>query len=124
VLREQLGRNRLRLTEEQRRRLAVRAEPLGRAVLRNVATLVTPETLLGWYRSGKRLDFRRIEFSDTTASSVTHFAADSASPARYVVRARVTIEPALAAPANDVNGVVRRRERLGGLLSFYHREAA
>ena len=34
------------------------------------------------------------------------------------------IEPALAAPANDVNGVVRRRERLGGLLSFYHREAA
>ena len=34
------------------------------------------------------------------------------------------IEPALAAPANDVGGAVRRRERLGGLLSFYHREAA
>jgi transposase InsO family protein len=34
--------------------------------------------------------------------------------------------PALAAPANDVvgGGGVRRRERLGGLLSFYHREAA
>jgi putative transposase len=50
VLREQLGGSRLRLTDEQRRRLAVRAEPLGRAVLRSVATLVTPETLLGWYR--------------------------------------------------------------------------
>ena len=33
VLREQLGARRLRLTSEQRRRLAVRAEPLGRSVL-------------------------------------------------------------------------------------------
>jgi len=30
----------------------------------------------------------------------------------------------LAVPANDVSGAVKRRERLGGLLSFYHREAA
>jgi hypothetical protein len=29
-----------------------------------------------------------------------------------------------AAPANDVNGGVKRRERLGGLLSFYYRGAA
>ncbi len=52
VLREQLGarEQRLSLTHEQRRRLAVRAEPLGRAMLRSVATLVTPETLLRWYR--------------------------------------------------------------------------
>jgi putative transposase len=31
---------------------------------------------------------------------------------------------AAIAPTNDVGGVVQRRERLGGLLSFYHREAA
>jgi len=34
------------------------------------------------------------------------------------------IGSACAPPANDVNGGVNRRERLGGLLSFYHREAA
>ena len=50
VLREQLGGRRLRLTNEQRRRLAVRAEPVGRALLSGLATLVTPKTLLRWYR--------------------------------------------------------------------------
>jgi putative transposase len=34
------------------------------------------------------------------------------------------IGAACAAPANDVRGAVRRRERLGGLLSFYHRGVA
>lgn len=46
VLRQQLGSKRLRLNDEQRRRLAVRAKKLGRRVLRELATLVTPETLL------------------------------------------------------------------------------
>jgi transposase InsO family protein len=50
VLREQLGRRRLRLSDLQRRRLATKAKVLGRKVLGEVATLVTPETLLGWYR--------------------------------------------------------------------------
>jgi putative transposase len=34
------------------------------------------------------------------------------------------IGAALAAPANEVQGGVRRRERLGGLLSFYYRDVA
>jgi hypothetical protein len=50
VLREQLGQRWLRLTELQRRRLAVKAKVLGRKLLGEVATLVTPEALLGWYR--------------------------------------------------------------------------
>lgn len=50
VLREQLGSRRLRFTDVQRRRLAVRARELGRRLLGEVATLVSPETLLGWYR--------------------------------------------------------------------------
>lgn len=45
VLRQQLGERRLRLTNDQRRRLAVRARPLGSGVLREVACLVTPGTL-------------------------------------------------------------------------------
>ena len=54
MLQEQLGARRLRLTSEQRRRLDVRAELLGRVALRSIATLVTPETLLGWYREQVR----------------------------------------------------------------------
>src|SRR3954452_18556379 len=50
VLREQLGDRRLRLTDDQRRRLAAKAKGLGRKFLSEVATIVTPETLLAWHR--------------------------------------------------------------------------
>src|SRR3954468_8423472 len=50
VLREQLGDRRLRLNDDQRRRLAVRAKRLGRKLLAEVASIVTPETLLAWHR--------------------------------------------------------------------------
>jgi len=50
VLRAQLGGRRLRLTDDDRRRLAVRAFRLGRRALRHVATIVTPDTLLRWHR--------------------------------------------------------------------------
>ena len=50
VLREQLGERRSRLTDDQRRRLAAKANGLGRKVLAELATIVTPETLLGWQR--------------------------------------------------------------------------
>src|SRR5579871_6069295 len=50
VLREQLGRRRVRLNDNQRRRLATRAKGLGRKLLAEVATIVTPETLLAWHR--------------------------------------------------------------------------
>jgi transposase len=50
VLREQLGDRRLRLTDDQRRRLAAKAKGLGRKILSEVATIVTPETLLAWHR--------------------------------------------------------------------------
>jgi len=50
VLRAQIGDRRLRFDDDQRRRLAVRAKMLGRQVLAEVATIVTPETLLSWHR--------------------------------------------------------------------------
>jgi hypothetical protein len=67
VLREQLGERRLRLTDDQRRRLAAKAKGLGRKVLQEVATIVAPAA---------------------------------------------------------ATGPVDRRERLGGLLNYYHRLAA
>ena len=50
LLRRQLGGRRLRLTEQDRRRLAVRAFRVGRRALREIATIVTPDTLLRWHR--------------------------------------------------------------------------
>ena len=50
VLREQLGPGRLRFTDAHRRRLAAQAKSLGRRVLRDLHTLVTPDTLLRWHR--------------------------------------------------------------------------
>jgi transposase InsO family protein len=49
-LKAQLGGRRLRLTDTERRRLAALAHPLGRKRLKEVATLVTPDTLLRWYK--------------------------------------------------------------------------
>ena len=50
VRREQLGPGRLRFTDAQRRRLAAQATSLGRRVLRDLHTLVTPDTLRRWHR--------------------------------------------------------------------------
>jgi hypothetical protein len=50
VLREQLGNRRILFTDDQRRRLAVRAKVLSRKLLAEVAILVTPATLLAWHR--------------------------------------------------------------------------
>jgi hypothetical protein len=50
ILREQLGDQRLRLNDDQRRRLAAKAKILGRKSLVEVATIVTPETLLAYHR--------------------------------------------------------------------------
>ncbi len=50
VLREQLGGKRLLLTDHQRRRLAEKAKAIGRKGLFQISTLVTPDSLLRWYR--------------------------------------------------------------------------
>ena len=50
VLKEQLEGKRLRFTDEQRIRLAVKAKVLGRRLLDELETLVTPDTLLAWHR--------------------------------------------------------------------------
>ncbi len=50
VLREQVGGKRLRFTDDQRCRLAAKAKGLGRKLLRELGTIVTPDTLLAWHR--------------------------------------------------------------------------
>jgi helix-turn-helix protein len=41
---------RLRFTDDQRRRLAAKGKPLGRKALRQIAMIVTPDTILAWHR--------------------------------------------------------------------------
>ena len=50
ILRAAYGPQRVRLTDDQRRRLAVKGNALGRRRLADVAGIVTPDTILRWYR--------------------------------------------------------------------------
>jgi hypothetical protein len=66
VLREQLGGRRVRLSDDQRRRLAVKGRALGRKLLAEYASIVTPDTILGWYR---RLIARKYDGCQATSES-------------------------------------------------------
>ena len=46
TLKQQLGRRKLRLTDAQRRRLAVRGKAIGRKALAEISSLITPDTIL------------------------------------------------------------------------------
>ena len=49
ILRNQL-KERIRLSDGERKALAVIGQKLGKQVLKDVATIVTPDTILGWHR--------------------------------------------------------------------------
>ena len=50
VLKEKLGKKRILLNDDQRRRLAVKGKILGRKVLGEIGTLFTPDAILRWHR--------------------------------------------------------------------------
>ena len=72
VLKEKLGKKRILLTDDQRRRLAVKGKVLGRKMLEEVGTLFTPDTILRWHRMlvAKKWDYseRRQEGRATAVS--------------------------------------------------------
>src|SRR6267154_508462 len=51
ILKERLGGRRIQFTDAERSRLARKAYALGRRVLNELETLVTPDTLMRWYRN-------------------------------------------------------------------------
>ncbi len=51
ILKHKLKGKRIRFTDDERRRLAVKGKILGRKVLREVASIVTPDTILAWQPS-------------------------------------------------------------------------
>src|SRR5215469_960697 len=69
LLREQLGERRLRFTDDQHRRLAAKAKVLGRKMLQEVATIVTPETLLAWHRKRTNGEVRRERQAEAGAAA-------------------------------------------------------
>jgi len=50
VLRQKLGKGRILLNNDQRRRLAVKGKALGRKLLSEITTLFTPDAILAWHR--------------------------------------------------------------------------
>ena len=51
VLKEKLGKKRILLNDDQRRRLAVKGRVLGRKVLEEIGCLFTPDMILRWHRT-------------------------------------------------------------------------
>ena len=49
VLKEKLGKQRILLSDDQRRRLALKGKILGRKRLQEFGTLFTPDTILRWH---------------------------------------------------------------------------
>ena len=61
VLKERIGKKRILLNDDQRRRLAVKGKILGRKALEQFGTLFTPDTILRWHR---QLVAQKWDYSD------------------------------------------------------------
>ena len=93
VLREQLGVKQIHFTDSQRRRLARRGKLVGRRGLRELGCIVTPDTILRWYRQlvaakydgSKRRRPGRPRTADELSALVVSMAVENPSGATYVL---------------------------------------
>src|SRR4051812_36904270 len=119
VLREQIGGRRLRFTDDQRRRLAVKGRIVGRRRLGEFAGLVTPDTILRWYREliarkyEERVEDAVVErgaIGDPTGRRIPR----SGPPTRAPARPHRSPVVRVAGSALLLPTVVRQRRRSGG----------
>ena len=134
VLKEELGPKRILLNDDQRRRLAVKGKILGRKMLEEVGTLFTPDTILRWHRmliaqkwdySDKRKSVGRPRIRQVLVDLILRFASEN--PSWGYDRIQGALGNKIIEPGAEVGltcGEVKSRERLGGLLRYYHRSAA
>jgi putative transposase len=107
ILRDHVGDRRLSFTDARRRRLAMRARKLNRNTLARMEPIVTPDTLVRWYRN---LVARKQDGSK----------ARRAGRLRTAVDVERRIEPG----GTPGRGRIGCRKRLGGLLRYCYRRAA
>jgi putative transposase len=82
ILREKLGKKRLLLNEDQRRRLAVLGHKLGRKVLAQICEVFSPDTILKWHRAlvtrkydgSSSAKMGRPQISDELRAAIIHIA--------------------------------------------------
>jgi putative transposase len=139
-LHAQLGTRRLRFNDDQRRRLAVRAKLLGRKVLTEVATIVTQEVGIQSVKLPPRspnLNAYAERFvrtiKDSRLDRLILFGEGSLRKAirEFVVhyhleRNHQGLGNQLIIPQTILaksHGAIQRRQRLGGMLNYYHRAA-
>jgi putative transposase len=88
VLREQVGKKRILLTNDQRRRIALKGKELGRKGLESITTIVTPDTILRWHRrlvaakwdySERRKRVGRPQLSKEVTKLIVRFAKENRS---------------------------------------------
>jgi len=85
ILREKLGKKRLLLNDDQRRRLAVLAHKLGRKALEGISEVFSPDTLLRWHRNlvalkydgSKRRGMGRPQISEELRAAIIKIAKDN-----------------------------------------------
>ena len=90
------GSRRLRLTDDQRRRLAVKGHVVGRRCLAPIARIVTPDIILRWYR---RLVAKKYYGSNTRRPGRLHILAVLAKFERLAAPGVPTINPAVRRPS-------------------------
>ena len=85
ILRDNLGKKRLLLNDDQRRRLAVLAHKLGRKSLAEICQSFSPDTLFRWHRDlvarkydgSKRKGMGRPQISEELRKAIIHIAKDN-----------------------------------------------
>jgi hypothetical protein len=106
ILRQQIT-GRVRLSDGERKTLAELGKRLGKKALQEVASIVTPDTILAWHR---KLIANKYD---------AHYHQERP----HQGKGNLVLMPAPAAGIQRA-GSIQCRERLGGLLKYYHREAA
>jgi hypothetical protein len=115
VLKEKLGEKRILLSDDQRRRLAIKGKILGRKALQEIPTIFTPDTILRWYRElvARKWDYRRsprrsLNSCCSWPEKVPHGATIASRVYSPISAARYPSQPSLISSENTASS--RRRE--------------
>jgi putative transposase len=146
VLRARLRGKRLRLSDNERRRLSVKAKGLGRKALAQVASIVTPDTLLRWYRDliaakydgSKNRSPGRPPTAKDICELVVRMAQENPTWGYTRLRGaprnlelevgrntikRILVDRGIVPATAEDTAHIMSRERLGGVLRYYYRAA-